>query len=101
MELSELAAEVAALRERLDMEAGLRASQDSELADRGAQMRAQTLLIQAISLTQTEHTRTLRQLVEGQHRLDREVREVRATLAHLGSAMGDMAAMLQTLIDRA
>ena len=50
---------VTALEERLGLEAGLRAAQDRDLASVADNMRAQTMLIQALAITQADHTRTL------------------------------------------
>ena len=44
------------------MEAGLRASVDRDLASTAAYVRAQSHLIQALSITQAEHTTALNEL---------------------------------------
>lgn len=54
--LDELADRVAALEERLGVESGLRASMDSDLSSINAKLAAQHHLIQALSITQAEHT---------------------------------------------
>ena len=51
---------VAALEERLEMEAGLRASGDRDQASLARTARAQHHLIQALAITQSEHTDLLR-----------------------------------------
>ena len=48
-----------ALEERVDHEAGLRASQDRDLGDMAAALRAQKDLLQALATTQSEHTEKL------------------------------------------
>jgi len=45
-----------ALEERVGMEAGLRAAGDNDLASLSLKMSAQHHLIQALSITQSEHT---------------------------------------------
>ena len=51
MSLDDLEQRVAAIEERLQMEAGLRATGDRDLASTTAQPRAQTHLAQALSIT--------------------------------------------------
>lgn len=55
---------LAALEERLGMESGLRASMDSDLASINSKLSAQHHLIQALSITQADHTETLRHITE-------------------------------------
>lgn len=50
---------VTALEQRLDQEAGLRASVDRDLGSLGQTVRAQHHLIQALAITQGQHTDTL------------------------------------------
>ncbi|GGL17876.1 hypothetical protein [Mangrovihabitans endophyticus] len=50
---------VAAIEERLRMESGLRASGDRDLGDMAQTVRAQHHLIQALSITQSQHTELL------------------------------------------
>ncbi len=54
----ELAARIAAVEARLDMEAGLRASVDRDVADHGAAIRATHHLVRSLAITQGEHTQT-------------------------------------------
>jgi hypothetical protein len=54
--LEALTRRVAALEERLGVESGLRASGDRDLSDVMQVLQAQRHLIQAISITQSEHT---------------------------------------------
>ncbi len=49
--LTDLQRRVAALEERLQMEAGLRAGGDRELSDMGQTLRAQQHTIQALAIT--------------------------------------------------
>ncbi len=62
--LDDLEQRITAIEERLHMEAGLRASGDRDLASATAYLRAQSHLVQALSITQAEHTAALRELDE-------------------------------------
>lgn len=53
-------ARVAAIDEQLRLEAGLRAATDRDLSDTTQTVRAQHLLVQALSITQSQHTQALR-----------------------------------------
>jgi hypothetical protein len=57
--IEELEQRLAAVEARLGMEAGLRASPDRDLASLAANQRAANHLLQALSITQSEHTQTL------------------------------------------
>src|SRR3954464_3467850 len=52
---------ITVLEERMDQEAGLRASQDRGLASIAEGVRAQDRLLKALAETQSEHTQTLAQ----------------------------------------
>src|SRR3954468_12974588 len=52
---------ITVLEERMDQEAGLRASQDRDLAAIADGVRAQDRLLNALAKTQSEHTQTLAQ----------------------------------------
>jgi chromosome segregation ATPase len=58
----ELESRVTAVEERLDEQAGLRASQDRDLANVGEALRAQSGLLKALAATQSEHTYQIGQL---------------------------------------
>jgi len=62
---------VTALEERLDMEAGLRAGGDCDPGDIAQTLRAQQHTIQALAVTQSQHTQKLDQHTEllNQHEL--------------------------------
>jgi hypothetical protein len=62
--IEELERRLAALEECLGMEAGLRASQDRDLASLAAGQRAANHLLQALSITQGEHTLALERHTE-------------------------------------
>lgn len=61
-DLAALASRVTALEQRVGSEAGLRASGDRDLADMGQTLRAQQYLIQALAITQAQHTTKLEDL---------------------------------------
>lgn len=91
--MDDLRADVAALREQVTMEAGLRASQDRELSELAVTVRAQTLVVQAMAATQIEHGALLRDHTVRLSRIERDVQELR-------TGMAAIKAMIQTLIDR-
>lgn len=91
--LEALAQRVAALEERLDQEAGLRASQDRDLATIGQRVQATNLVVQALHITQSEHTRTLAEHTQ-------TLAEHTRMLTDLGAGQAAIVTMLQTLIDR-
>lgn len=57
--LDELDRRLAAVEERLGLEAGLRASQDRDLASLKTELRSANNLLQALALTQSDQTRIL------------------------------------------
>jgi len=77
MSLDALEARVSAIEERLGQEAGPRASQDRDLATIGQRVNATNHLVQALSITQAEHTATLAEhagfLASAHDKLDRIV----------------------------
>lgn len=64
LELNYIKARLTALEERVGQEAGLRASQDRDLGDMRDSLRAQTHLIQALAITQGQHTQSLERVFE-------------------------------------
>ena len=62
--LEELERRIAAIEGRLEMESGLRAAADRDLSSTNAHLRAQTSVIQALAITQAEHTTAIRALRE-------------------------------------
>lgn len=90
--LEQLARRVAALEARLDQEAGLRASQDRDLSALADGQRAANHLLQALSITQSDHTRKFEdhtRILEGHTR----------KLDELTAGQSLIVSMLQTLID--
>ena len=87
--LDDLEQRVAAIEERLQMQAGLRAAGDRDLASTTAHLRAQTHLVQALSITQAEHTTALRELGE----------TVAALRQDHGAKLDQIITMLERLLD--
>jgi hypothetical protein len=81
---------VKAIEERLSMESGLRAAGDRDLSDLGATVRAQHHLVQALSITQGQHTEALRQLNETVEQVRRD---------H-GAKLDQIVRLLDQLIER-
>ena len=67
---------VAAIEARLNMESGLRASADQDLADMAAAVRSQRALIQAVAITQSEHSQILDRHSQALVRLQSGVQEI-------------------------
>jgi len=82
-EYEELAGRVAALEERLDQEAGLRASQDRDLSSIERTARAQQHLLQALALTQSEHNEKIDRLDDRLVRVEANVARVEVSLARV------------------
>lgn len=100
MTLEELAARVAALEERFGMESGLRASQDRDLSDLAAAVRAQTTVGQAMATRQIEHGASLRDHTARLDRLEGKVDRLDAGVQRLQAGQAIITGLLQTLIDR-
>jgi hypothetical protein len=62
--MSDIEARLSAVEERLGMQEGLRASQDRDVSDMRDSLRAQTHLIQALAITQGQHTQSLERVFE-------------------------------------
>jgi len=86
--LDDLEQRLAAVEERIGLEAGLRASQDRDLSSLKVELRSTNNLLQALALTQSRQTRTLTGLeaTASEHgdRLSRVEDGVRQILALLG-----------------
>jgi hypothetical protein len=88
--LEELDRRLAAVEERLGLEAGLRASQDRDLASLKTEWRSANNLLQALALTQSDQTRMLTGLEataadhgERLGRIDEGMRQIIGLLDHL------------------
>lgn len=77
---------VTAIEEQLGMESGLRASMDDDLSSVNSKVAAMNHLLQALSITQGEHTR--------------EFAKVREAQVKQTAALDQIIGMLGTLIDR-
>jgi predicted nucleic acid-binding Zn-ribbon protein len=90
-ELDEIRRRLDALESRMDSEAGLRAMMDLDQATLTARFDAQDNLLRALAITQSEHTRRLTRLEEGQRRLEGGQRS-------LEGAVGRVEVGLQTIL---
>ena len=81
--LEDLEQRVTVLEERMDEQAGLRASQDRGLSEMAATLKTNKDLLQALATTQSEHTQKL-------DRLDREMGELRGEMGQLFGEMGQV-----------
>jgi hypothetical protein len=88
--LEDLEQRLTALEERVDQESGLRASQDRDLGSIAATLSAQHSLLQALAISESEHTEKLA-------RLDIEIRQLRSETR---GGMQKIVGMLDTLIAR-
>lgn len=93
----DLEARVAALEERLGMEAGLRASADRDLSDLRQSARAHTYLVQALAITQSQHGEALTDLARGVEVLTGNVETLR--VEH-GARLAEIVGLLTRLINR-
>ena len=79
-ELGDIRRRLDALESRVDAEAGLRAMMDLDQAALTARFDAQDNLLRALAITQSEHTRRLTRLEDGQQRLEGAVGRVEVGL---------------------
>jgi hypothetical protein len=79
-ELDDIRRRLDALETRMDSEAGLRAMMDLDQAALTARFDAQDHLLRALAITQSEHTRRLTRLEDGQQRLEGAVGRVEVGL---------------------
>jgi hypothetical protein len=79
-ELDDIRRRLDALETRMDSEAGLRAMVDLDQAALTARFDAQDHLLRALAITQSEHTKRLTRLEDGQQRLEGAVGRVEVGL---------------------
>ena len=79
-ELDDIRRRLDALETRMDSEAGLRAMMDLDQAALTARFDAQDHLLRALAITQSEHTKRLTRLEDGQQRLEGAVGRVEVGL---------------------
>jgi len=84
----------------MDQEAGLRASQDRDLVAIAQGVRAQGRLIQALAVTQSEHTRSLAQLTATIDEVKETIDEVKETIDEVKGGVTQIVGMVGTLIER-
>lgn len=95
--LEDLQRRMAAVEERLHMEAGLRAGGDRELGDMAQTLSAQRHTIQALAITQSQHTEVLRRIEDNQQLQGAALDTLRTD--H-GAKLEQIVTLLGELIDR-
>ena len=93
-ELDDVRHQLAALSARVDAVEGLRAMMDRDLADIKQRMDAQDHLLQALHITQANHTQRLTRIEE---RLDRIEDTLRRVETEFGGKLDTIVAMLDRL----
>ena len=91
---------ITVLEERMDHEAGLRASQDRDLSDMAAALKANKDLLQALATTQSEHTGKLDRLDRAVGELRGEVGELRGEVGELRGGMGRLQNGMQQIVGK-
>jgi septal ring factor EnvC (AmiA/AmiB activator) len=94
-ELEEVRQQLAALSGRVDGIEGLRAMMDRDLADLKQRMDAQDLLLQALHVTQSNHTQRLTRIEDSLVRIDGAVGTIGAAL---GRVETDFRGKLDTIV---
>jgi len=94
-ELEDLRQQLAALTTRVDSVEGLRAMMDRDLADIKQRMDAQDHLLQALHITQANHTQRLTRIEE---RLDRIETSLGRVETEFGAKLDTIVAMLDRLM---
>jgi chromosome segregation ATPase len=82
-ELEDVRQQLAALTARVDAIEGLRAMMDRDLADIKQRMDAQDLLLQALHVTQSNHTQRLTRIEERVTRIEERVTRIEDTLGRV------------------
>ena len=98
-ELEEVRQQLAALTARVDGSEGLRAMMDRDLADIKQRMDAQELLLQALHVTQSNHTQRLTRIEDTLGRMDATLGSVTATLSSVSAALGRVDADFRGKLD--
>ena len=97
-ELDEIRRRLDVLESRMDSEASLRAMMDLDQATLTARLDAQDNLLRALAITQSDHTRRLTRLEDGQQRLEGTVGRLEGTVESLQGAVARVEIGLQTII---
>lgn len=95
--LEDLEQQLAALKDRLGMEAGLRASQDGDLSALASAYSAQQHSIQALAITQSEHNMQIAQMRRAVEENNRLITSLNSTLAVHGDALRQIVTLLDGL----
>ena len=95
-ELDDIRRRLDALESRMDSEAGLRAMMDLDQASLTARFDAQDNLLRALAVTQSDHTRRLTRLEDGQRRLESKVGGLETKVGSLETTVG----RLETTVGR-
>jgi tetrahydromethanopterin S-methyltransferase subunit G len=82
-ELDEIRRRLDVLESRMDSEASLRAMMDLDQASLTARFDVQDSLLRALAITQSDHTKRLTRLEDGQRRLETTVGRLEGTVARV------------------
>jgi predicted nucleic acid-binding Zn-ribbon protein len=97
-ELDEIRRRLDVLESRMDSESSLRAMMDLDQATLTARLDAQDNLLHALAITQSDHTRRLTRLEDGQQRLEGTVGRLEGRVDSLQGAVARVEVGLQTII---
>jgi chromosome segregation ATPase len=98
-ELEEVRHQLAALSARVDAIEGLRAMMDRDLADIKQRMDAQDHLLQALHITQANHTQRLTRIEERLDRIEERLTGVEERLTGVEQALGRLDADFRGKLD--
>jgi chromosome segregation ATPase len=98
-ELEDLRQQLAALAARVDSIEGLRAMMDRDLADIRQRMDAQDHLLQALHITQANHTQRLSRIEEQLTRVEERLTRVEERLTRVEQALGRLDADFRGKLD--
>jgi len=99
-ELEDLRQQLAALTARVDSIEGLRAMMDRDLADIKQRMDAQDHLLQALHITQANHTQRLTRIEDQLTRVEERLTRVEETLGRLDADFRGKLDMIVAMLDR-
>ena len=99
-ELEEVRHQLAALSARVDAVEGLRAMMDRDLADIKQRMDAQDHLLQALHITQANHTQRLTRIEEQLTRVEERLTRVEQALGRLDADFRGKLDVIVTMLDR-
>jgi archaellum component FlaC len=99
-ELEDVRQQLAALTARVDAIEGLRAMMDRDLADIKQRMDAQDHLLQALHITQSNHTQRLTRIEERVARIEERVTRIEDTLGRVETEFRGKLDTIIGLLDR-